>query len=216
MFMLEENKRLVEAMNEFGITREKASKRIVGRPTENAVITAAKELVGEAIIKRYDLWDMLFPNNVGYKAIRGKKLQKAGVDFEIFLEDGTSVYVDLKSNLGPDYHMTQKDIKLNATPDQLNDMGLVIELYQNGIWTNSSSKLTDYQLHVTYQDDGIYFALVPYEYIMKEALKHKKTYKDYGEFCKVYWPGDYVAHISNNGSGVYIKIPYDFTKIGER
>ena len=64
--------------------------------------TTAKEKWGEKAIKESHIWDILFPDSLGWKKITDKRHQKLGVDFKIHAEDG-DVNGDIKVLMGPDY-----------------------------------------------------------------------------------------------------------------
>ena len=65
---------------EFNIDLDKAKKRALVN-TENGMVTAATEMLGEAIIRKFKLWNELFPNYQSVKKATSKKNQKEGIDF---------------------------------------------------------------------------------------------------------------------------------------
>ena len=71
--------------------------------------TTDKEKVAEKAIKETRIFDIFFPDNIGYKKISQKKMQLAGVDYEIYLPNGETVYIDLKTGIGSDYSMKSED-----------------------------------------------------------------------------------------------------------
>ena len=58
--------------------------------------TTAKEKWGEKAIKDNHLWDILFPDNLGWKKITNKREQKLGVDFKIHTENGDVIVEERK------------------------------------------------------------------------------------------------------------------------
>lgn len=200
---------------EFNI-EESAAKKNALLHSQNAVVTAATELLGEAIIKKYRLWNSTFPNYKSVKKATSKKNQKEGIDFFITTEDDAVYTVDLKVCCGPDYTAGQRCYKepqrliksqegftLNAAP---------IELTQNGIRTFTSSKKTDYVFFIFADDNGISYSLITYDRILETVNDHidkiiieKNGLKQQVKFIKD--RGPLVHFTSNNGSGVYVLLP---------
>lgn len=200
----------------FGITTEKAEKhRLV--ENENGTRTAKKELIGEAIIKKYHIFDKLFPNNNGFKKISDKKHQKAGVDYEVYLGDDT-IYIDLKSLVGPAYTMAPEDYADNDIDEPVKK-AVALEVYQNHIFTNSKGKLTDYFLFTIADKDGIFYYLMSYDTARSICMEHIHKYRnveiDGTVYAKAVTDGRYKLYTSNNGSGEYIKVPVDAVKVDE-
>lgn len=127
--------------------------------------TTAKERWGEKAIKENHLWDILFPNNLGWKKITDKRQQKLGVDYRIHTENG-DVNVDIKVCIGSDY-----------------TEGLPCEIYQRPIrepdvpssysFTNRSSKLTDWMVYIVLDKAGFRVYKIPYSVIHAESVKYK-------------------------------------------
>lgn len=201
--------------DKWNIDRTKAAKRALVK-NENGIKTAMTEMLGEAIIKHFHLWDVLFPENTGYKKVTAKKLQKAGVDYEVYDADGEPIYIDIKVCVGPDYSMKEEDF--NGTPARMILSSAVpIEIYQNNVFTNTKGKLTDYLLYIIAEDKGISYCLLNYEDVQKISVEHKKTYeiKDSvnGKVAVQINKGAFKWHISNNGSGTYIKFPVNAVRL---
>ena len=79
----------------FDIDMEKAKRRALVKG-ENAIITAATEMVGEKIIKQHTLWNTLFPNYKSVKKVTNVKNQKQGTDYQIITDDDEIVNIDIK------------------------------------------------------------------------------------------------------------------------
>lgn len=192
----------------FNITDKMAEKAAIYK-SESGYKTAKKELIGDAVIRKYNLFDSLFPNNLGYRKIskktkEDKEKQLAGIDYEVYTEEGV-INVDLKSLVGQNYNMTLKDY-YNPEDFKADTKGVVIEIYQNDIFTNSNDKRTDVMLYTICDEDGIYYSAIRYQDIQKISEQHtiiQKMNKD-GTFDKKV-NGKYFHHISFNGTGVYIK-----------
>lgn len=168
-----------------GISDKVVQKHIlVNNP--NGYRTALKECIGEAIIKKFNVWERLFPDYQGFKKVSSTKLQKQGVDFIVTDANGDEIFIDLKADVGPDYG----DI-------------FPIEIYQNDIPTMVKSKKTDYLLHIIVDDNKIRAVLVDYQECCNVAHKEAASYCASKEL-------PYPMLISNNGSGKYIK--YDYLK----
>lgn len=149
-------------------------------PTENGKRTALKELVGEKIIKKYQIWEHFFPDYESVKKVTTKKLQMEGVDF-IINED---TFIDLKSDIGPDYG--------NIIP---------LEIRQNGVFTMLSNKKTDWLLHIVVDDFKKRAVLIDYQWASKLAHRIAVAQVNHSE---IPWP----MFLSNNGTGQYIKLDY--------
>jgi hypothetical protein len=127
--------------------------------------TTAKEKWGEKAIKENHLWDILFPNNLGWKKITDKRTQKLGVDFKIHTDSG-DVNVDIKVCVGSNY-----------------TEGLPVEIYQRPVreadipssytFTNLSSKLTDWMVYLVLDNAGFRVYKIPYSVIHAESVKYK-------------------------------------------
>lgn len=167
---------------------------------EASIKTATKEAIGEKIIKKYNLFDIIFPNNTGFRRITSEKLQKCGCDYEVFFENNTSVYIDLKSLVGEKYEMKAKDYRDNILHDE-GKKGVAIEVYQYGIFTNVG-KMTDYFLYTICDSDGISYCLIPYDEILRLTKK-------YVIHMGIFPTEKYMMQYSFNGTGIYIKYPVD-------
>lgn len=164
--------------------------------------TNEKERWGDLAIKDRHLWDVLFPNNVGWKKITDKRTQKLGVDYKIFTSDG-EINVDIKVCIGNDY-----------------TEGLPVEVYQRPIresdvpssytFTNRSSKLTDFMVYIVLDRSGFRVYNVPYQEIRRVSKQYMWHFEEVmtnkglcykciksPELCK-----------SFNKTGYYVK--YDF------
>lgn len=196
---------VVETLKEsLNITEEEIRKNTLV-DTRNGWRTSLKELIGNALIKKYNIFDKLIPNNVGYKKILNKKLQKSGCDFEVFLDDDTSIYVDLKSLIGEDYSMVETD--LVDLPVKSGEKGIVVEIYQNDIFTNAGYKMTDKVLYIICDKHGIIACLCDYKEIVDISKRHKGNLAVDNGVAFRKQTGEYKWHQSNNGSGIYIKVP---------
>lgn len=194
----------------YNITDEQISRRTLVN-NENGRKTALKELIGEAAIKKYKLWQELFPDYESKKRITSIKNQKDGIDFQITASDGTIYNIDLKSVTG-DYSLVgdeTTDHKSFIAADDCTLLRAPIELRQKGIFTNRSSKKTDFMLYIYHQPDGIYYAMLKYEDVVKISKE-----SDY-IVCKNkgLTQTTYVHHTSNNGTGEYILIPVNAKKV---
>ena len=191
----------------FDIDRTKAEKRALFK-NDNGITTAMTEMLGEKIIKQFHIFDELFPDNIGYKKVCSKKLQKAGVDYEVYNENEI-IYIDIKVCVGPDYSMNADDF--NNHSDVIESKAVPIEIYQNNVFTNTKGKLTDYMLYIIADNSGISYSLLSYEDVMKISMDHKRKLECFdtekGRDAKYINKGAYKWHTSNNGSGTYIKFP---------
>ena len=192
----------------FNIDRTKAEKRALVK-NSNGITTAMTEMLGEKIIKQFKIFDEVFPENTGYKRVVSKKFQKAGVDYEVYNENEI-IYIDIKVCVGPDYSMMPEDY--NDPSNAIESKAIPIEIYQNGIFTNTKGKLTDFMLYIIADNSGISYSLLPYEEIMKISMDHKRQVEyymeeDYRRFARFINKGAYKWYTSNNGSGIYIKFP---------
>lgn len=203
--------------SKYNIDIAKAEKRRLVQ-TENGTRTQLKEMLGEEIIKRYHLFDTLFPNNIGYKKVTNRKLQLAGADYEVYIEgQNDPVYIDLKSTVGPNYSMNEEDFdEVEPTEDLKIRKAAALEVYQNKIFTNNAGKITDYFLYIICDDSGVYFSLLSFNSVRNTCLKHKDDYiiKDGVGHLKQHYP--FKRYISNNGTGVYIKYPVITTQLERR
>lgn len=204
----------------FDISVEEAEKNMVHK---NGLITAATELAGDKCIKKFNLWEVLFPGFISVKKIKDKKLQKLGIDYTLVDKDGNTINVDLKCLIGESYTMDPAKDYIDIPPrSDLKKKGLTLEIDQknkSGTWifTNSGIKKTDYLLYIIMDKDGIFYYLLPF----KEANKICMEYRPYytinieGKAVKTYIneSSKYKVHLSNNKSGHFIKVPYDVIKI---
>lgn len=208
-------------LNEFGISLDKAKKRALVKD-EKGIKTAAKEMIGEAVIKKFNLFNKIYPNSIGYRKVTNKKLQKAGADYEVFFEDEDPVYVDLKSSVGLNYDMDkEKDFDIvEPTEDLLKRKGAPIEIYQdtNGmkVFTFTNGKVTDTVLFIFCDKDGISFCNMDYTEVRNFALKHKDDYekRDVDFVMKKRYP--FKRQRSGNGTGIFAKCPVFTVKLERR
>ena len=187
---------------EFNIDLEKARKRALVN-SENGMITAATEMLGEAIIRKFRLWNRLFPNYQSVKKATSKRNQKDGIDYFVTLEDDTVINIDIKVCCGPDFSLDKnqcyKEPEKQRTLSSMNQAP--IELKQNGFRTFTNRKKTDYLLFIFADCNGISYANLAYDDVLKivdENIKDK---------------GIYLHHISNNKSGEYICCPVAISKL---
>lgn len=194
----------------FDIDMEQAKRRALV-PGENAVITAATEMVGEKIIKQHTLWNALFPNYKSVKKITNVKNQKQGIDYQIITDDDEIVNIDIKVQIGPDYSPKPEDYK---EPHRILSTTKVaaLELYQNNI-PSLLGKKTDCFLFITVDESGVYYGLLEYNLAVKTIKEHLVKHSIIDGVAHKEWPG-YLNHFtSNNGSGVYVKYPLPVTKL---
>ena len=160
-----------------------------------------KEEVGDSIIKEENLFVRFFPDMIGYKKITTKKLQKAGADYIIYFEDRDPIYIDIKVNIGSDYSMKPEDY-IRKSHYVENEVALPIEIYQNKIFTNEKSKITDYMLYFILEEKRQICYLIDYIEIFKVSAYHCNFGKqDMKRFT---------LYRSNNKSGIYIKTPTSY------
>lgn len=164
---------------EFNVTEESVQRRSLVN-TENGRKTALKEIIGEKAIKRYNVWERLFPGYNSVKRCTSTKLQRAGVDF-IIDED---TFIDIKVDSGPDYG--------NIIP---------VEIRQNKYFTMLPSKKTDYILHIIIDDYKRRAVLIDYQWLSK--LAHKVAVCQANDQTT-----PFQIFTSNNGTGEYIKLDY--------
>ena len=175
-----------------GITNQPSSER-----------TTAKEKWGEKAIKENHLWDILFPNNLGFKKITDKRQQKLGVDFKIHTETG-DVNVDIKVLIGSNY-----------------TEGLPVEIYQRPvreadvpssyIFTNRSSKLTDWMMYIVLDKVGFRVYKIPYDIVRTVSLKYKWHFEEVMTNKGLCYKciKDPALQKSFNGTGYFVKINFD-------
>lgn len=171
--------------------------------SENGRKTALKELIGEAVIKRFTLWNRLFPNYQSVKKITSKKNQKDGIDFMVIAEDGTVYNIDLKSLVG-NYEWDGTERSDGKTFEQ-DVIRAPIELRQNGIFTNLPSKRTDYLLYIWTDPDTAQstYSLLDYKMISDISYKCDKVVCE----NKKMEPLPYIHYTSCNKTGEYILFP---------
>lgn len=146
-------------------------------------VTNIKEAIAEKVIKDVKLFDficrLLGKEYNGYKKITSKLLQKAGVDYTLWVNEDEEINIDLKTGIGLDY-----------------TKGIPIEINQNGFFTNRKDKKTDYDLYFLYDAYGIRIYFIPYKKI-HDISWDVRTKKE----------TSYPLHKSFNGSGEYILYP---------
>lgn len=169
--------------------------------------TNEKEAIGKKALKKDRIIDLFWPDNIGYKWCSSVKMQKAGVDFTVYMPDGTERYVDLKVGIGPDYYMHKNDY--NSEASYVSKPGIAVEILQNGVFTNCSYKMTDYMLYYTEDGYGRRWYLYSYEDIKALSVQYAK-YRTMMDGARI-WPKDkkYAVQVSFNKTGHYIKAEYD-------
>ena len=190
----------------FSIDMQKAAKKALIKDNENAIVTAATEMCGDKYIKQEHLFDKLFPENIGYKKETRVKQQKAGCDYIVHMPNDEELYIDIKVCIGPSYNMTEDDYN-NKSQADTTIKGVPIEIYQNGYFTFSKGKLTDYVLFIIMDNDGITYSLFSYDEIYKIAYAHRKQWDTRGGSATQINRGIMHWHRSNNNTGIYIKWP---------
>lgn len=165
--------------------------------------TTAKEKWGEKVIKENHLWDILFPNNLGWKKITDKRQQKLGIDFKIHTES-EDINVDIKVCVGFNY-----------------TEGLPLEIYQRPVseadipssysFTNRSSKLTDFIVYLVLDNAGFRVYKIPYSVIHAESVKYKwrtvEVMSNRGLCYRLEKPSE--LQKSWNGTGYFVKINFE-------
>lgn len=174
--------------SQYKISEEQIKSNML-RPGENAYRTSLKELIGQKYISRNKVFkhfaESLGLDYNGYKKVTSKKLQKAGVDYELYAGDRT-IYIDLKSLVGPSYEH------------------IPLEITQSGLFTNHKGKMTDYVLYVVHDDKGARHKWITYDEIVEESLKWKPKLESNGEYSFYKWAAE--VKTSNNGSGKYVLV----------
>lgn len=173
----------------------------------NDSYTNTKEEMGKAFLKQH--WKEIFPEAKSIKWVTSKKLQVKGVDFIVTRKDGTCFAVDLKGCYGPDYDMNIDDF--NGVPSRADwgKKGAPVELFQHNRgsklfeFTNVKRKLTDEMLYIISDYSGTGFIRMSYEEIKRISHEHVTSICfNRNEFC-----GKYKAHLSQNGTGWFVKAP---------
>lgn len=182
-------------------TYEDVIAEINEKPTSER--TTAKEKWGEDAIKENHLWDILFPNNLGWKKITDKRQQKLGIDYKIHTDSG-DVNVDIKVCIGSDY-----------------SEGLPCEIYQRPVreadipssytFTNRSSKLTDWMVYIVLDRAGFRVYKIPYSVIHAESVKYRwKTVEVMSDKGLCYKLEKHPSlQKSFNGTGWFVKIMFE-------
>lgn len=178
----------------------------VYKKTSNSVKTALKEKVGEAVIEKYDLWNVLFPGNIGVEKVTDKKRQKMGLDFIVTMPN-ERIGIDLKSLVG-EFHMEVEDFKDMPTRNDLKQFGASYEVSQLGKFSTGPDKKNKYFLYTLVGTWGIRYALIPKVEVEAECCKYWNTGRN-----KLYGTGKYNTRTSNNGTGVYVMIPTNYVEL---
>lgn len=171
-------------MYKYNLTEEDVEPHVLVN-TENGWRTATKECAAVKRMKESKALSYFF-GNCRWKWAADKETQLSGVDLIV----DSSINVDLKSLIGSAYTITDKD---NIFWDGKYDPCIVVELYQNGVFTNSNEKKTDYVLYYIGDDIEEKFVLVDYAEIKKISIMDLYSKK-------------HVWHTSNNSTGIYIKV----------
>lgn len=206
--------------NKYNIDEDVAKKRAVHK-SQNGYLTAAVEMLGEAIIKKHHIWHELFPGYKSVKKATSKKNQKEGIDFFITLEDDTVINIDIKVCCGPDYSFDKDKVFVDPSKTRLvkPEEGYIlnqapIELKQNGIPTFTARKKTDYLLFIFADQNGISYSLLDYEDVLK--IVDSSYRKLVVENNNAVWRNDasnYRYYVSNNKSGEYILHPVKCVRV---
>lgn len=154
--------------------------------TDNGWTTAAKECAAIKMMNENKVLSHFF-GDCHYKWVTDKETQLSGID--LIVDD--SINIDLKSLIGNAYTLTSDD---NPFWDGKYTPCIVVELYQNGVFTNTKDKKTDYVL-----------------YYVGDKIEDKFILVDYAEIKRIsnieLFTKKHVWHTSNNGTGIYIKVP---------
>ena len=172
-------------MYKYDITEEDVAPHVLVN-TENGWRTAVKECAAVKRMKESKTLSYFF-GNCRWKWANDKATQLSGVDLIV----DSSINVDLKSLIGKAYTITDED---NPFWNGKYDPCIVVELYQNNVFTNSNDKKTDYVLYYIGDDIEEKFVLVDYAEIKRISGTELFTKK-------------HVWHVSNNSTGIYIKVP---------
>ena len=158
--------------------------------------TRGKEKQAEAALYRNDIWSQMFPDIVSLEKVYDKERQISGIDYIVKSNNGESVKVDLKTQIGTDYYMHEHDYTGSPDRGYQSTDGIVIEIdqYAGGKWshTNTEDKATDYMLYYVKDLHGERCYLIDYKSIARMSEKHDR----------------YVEQTSFNGTGHYIKVPF--------
>lgn len=186
-------------------TYEDVIAEINEKPTSER--TTSKEKWGENAIKENHLWDILFPNNLGWKKITDKRQQKLGVDFKIHTVTG-DVNVDIKVLIGSDYteglplEIAQRPVREPDIPSSY-------------VFTNRSSKLTDFIVYIVLDKVGFRVYKIPYNVIHDESVKYKFRYEETMSNKGLCYKCilDPALQKSWNNTGYFVKINLDTYKV---
>lgn len=201
---------------EYNIDETKAVKRaLVNSP--NGIRTAMTEMLGETIIKKHHLWNVLFPNYQSVKKATSKKNQKEGTDYFITTEDDVLLSIDIKVCCGPSYSFNKEycfnepdKVRVTLPKENTIKKQAPIELMQKGIRTFTSRKKTDYLLFIFADAEGISYYLMEYDKVLDIVDKNiSKLVKKDNVMVYDRKTGPYKHYISNNGTGEYISVPVD-------
>lgn len=159
--------------NELNLDIEEARDRaldVYGNP--NRTRTFAKEMIGEALIEKYKLFEK-FANKVLRQPLKSvvkigdRESQLKGIDYII-----NGVKIDLKSCVGPDYRECP------------------LEISQNGV-LSYENKETDYLLYILADWNGVKLcpvAFPAYKKIISEVKEDqiRTSFNGTGKYCKHY------------------------------
>lgn len=172
-------------MTKYDLTEDDIAPHVLVN-TDNGWRTAAKECAALKVMNENKVLSHFF-GDCHYKWITNIDVQKSGID--MIVDD--SINIDLKSLIGPAYTITDDD---NPFWDGKYMPCIVIELYQNGVFTNTNNKKTDYVLYCVMDEIEEKFILVDYNEIKRISATEVYIKK-------------HVWHESKNKSGIYIKVP---------
>ena len=173
-----------DIMYRYDLTEEDVESHVLVN-TANGWRTATKECAAVKRMKESKALSYFF-GSCRWKWVTDKETQLSGVDLIV----DSSINVDLKSLIGSAYTITDED---NPFWDGKYDPCIVVELYQNGVFTNSNEKKTDYVLYYIADDIEEKFVLVDYAEIKKISTIDLYSRK-------------HIWHTSNNSTGTYIKV----------
>ena len=173
-----------DIMYRYGLTEEDVAPHVLIN-TENGWRTAVKECASVKRMKESKVLSYFF-GSCRWKWVTDRETQLSGIDIIV----DSSINVDLKSLIGNAYTITDEDTPLW---DGKYEPCIVVELFQNGVFTNSNEKKTDYVLYYVGDDIEEKFVLVDYAEIKKISVTDLYSKK-------------HVWHTSNNSTGVYIKV----------
>ena len=184
---------LEELIQKYKITDEQIKKNAL-KEDYGSMKCSAKELIGNTIFK--ENFKQLFPKAESVKKCSSKRKQLAGIDFFVINDDYSDLNIDIKCCIGDDYDMKIDDYIHHEDFKEVK--GVPVEISQNGDFTNTEDKETDYMVYIICDKDGINIYMFYYNDISL-LLSNKE-----------FWGPKYAIHTSFNGTGRYYKLPVSY------